>query len=214
MIAMKENPSLSESISMFPFRTERFWRTIDFGESFHAGPSWRITCAGRGAVEVQGESVGEAGRIVSDGEVVRLAGNLAFRFQRPDPASASAILELLKGVEAEGAQRVILLAPGESGRVRIGPKASCHIPIAGVEHEIELCLAPEIDPTELVVRCDGGVRTLETDSPIDPADTERRLPCPPARRIDLVLGARPTQRAPFGLALSPVDPPTMHGRLA
>lgn len=176
-------------------------------ESFHGGASWTVRPVGRGRVEV-GErgGDGEGPRPVADGDVVRLSPNVAFRFLRPDPASASAVLELLHGAEAEGAQRVLLWVGGAAGRVCVGPKANRHVPVAGVEHEVELSLEPADAPAEIVVRCAGGVRVLETDSPHDPAATERRLPCPPPRRIDVVLGARPAQRAPFGLALSPLDP--------
>ena len=96
--------------------------------------------------------------------------------------------------------------------MRVGPKRSRHLPIAGVEHEVELTLEPAPEPTELVVRCEGGARPM---TPGAPASAELRLPCPPDRRVDVVLGARPSQVAPFGLAIAPVQRPgggpTIHG---
>ncbi|MEE8466816.1 MAG: FHA domain-containing protein, partial [Planctomycetota bacterium] len=180
---------------------------LEFGESFHGGPSWRIQALGRGAVDVNGRRI-EGSSDVRDGDLVQLAANLAFRFRRPEPASTSALLEFLHGAESEGAQRVLLLAAGPSGRVRIGPKSSRCIPVSGIEHEVELTLEPAAGPLTLVVRCAGGVRVAGEDDPAERAATERHVPCPPERRVDVVLGARPSQRAPFGLSLSPIHPPS------
>lgn len=178
---------------------------LEFGESFHGGPTWRVEPLGRGEVQLNGRLI-EAATDVRDGDLVQLAANLVFQFRRPEPASASALLELLHGAESEGAQRVVLLAPGPSGRVRIGAKASRCIPVAGIEHEVELTLEPAVNPRTLLVRCSGGVRVLGQDDPSERAATERHVPCPPERRVDVVLGARPAQLAPFGLSLSPIDP--------
>jgi hypothetical protein len=176
---------------------------LTFGESFHGGPVWRIGPVGRGRVEVDGREVpGETE--LADGALVRLSPRLAFRFRRPDPASGSAVVELSRGVEADGAGRILLLAPGRAGRVRIGPKASRHVPVAGIEQEVELSLEPESGPTELRVRCAGGVRLMGEGAD---ARTELAVPCPPDRRVDVVLGARPSQRAPFGLSITALDDP-------
>ena len=181
---------------------------LTFGESFHGGPLWRIEPLGEATVLV-GDAAVEGARTLADGDLVRLAANLAFRFRRPDPSSSSALLELQHGAEAEGAQTVLLFVPGTSGRVRIGPRARRHVPVAGIEHEIDLTLEPASSPRELRVRCAGGVRRSGVDDPAGPAGVETRVPCPPAERVDLVLGARPSQRAPYGLALVPTEPPTM-----
>lgn len=198
---------------------------LDYSASFHGGPRWRVEPLGhgarRGAVSVAQESGEEQpveeSRPLADGDQVRLAPNVLIRFRRPEPASASAILEL-GGVEAEGAQRVLLFVPGSAGRVRIGSKAGRHVTVTGVEHEVELTLeCPEElndRPTELHVRCAGGVRVLGVDARDRPAQVLRALPCPPSARADLVLGARPSLRAPFGLSLAPIDPPTMPGGTA
>ncbi|MDA1264918.1 MAG: FHA domain-containing protein [Planctomycetota bacterium] len=180
---------------------------ISFGESFHGGPTWHVQPVGLGRVSVDGR-VADGVIELHDGAQVRLSEHVGFRFWRPDPASASARVELLKGLEAEGATRLLLFAPGSAGRVRIGPKTNRHVPIAGVEQEIELSLEPADEPTELIVRCGGGVRLIDGPTGLG----EVRLPCPPDRRIDVVLGARPSSQAPFGLAITPVeDRPTIHG---
>lgn len=176
---------------------------LTFGESFHGGPAWRIGPVGRGQVYIDGHEVTGDAELV-DGALVRLSPLLSFNFRRPDPASGSALVELARGVETDGAGRILLLAPGMAGRVRIGSRASRHVAVAGLEEDIELRLEPEHGPTELVVRCGGGVRMMGA---AQEAATELVLPCPPDRRLDVVLGARPSQRAPFGLSISPVEDP-------
>ena len=174
---------------------------LTFGDSFHGGPTWCVEPVGRGTASVDG-SVAEGPLELYDGAEVRLSRHLSFRFRRPDPASASASIDLLRGAEADGAARLLLLAPGAAGRVRIGAKANRHLPVAGIEHEVELLLEPAQDPRLLVVRCEGGARVLDAEAPPAPAV---RLPCPPDRRVDVVLGARPAQTAPFVLSLAPVQ---------
>lgn len=177
---------------------------ITFEESFHGGARWKITPESGGKVSVDGRRAheGEAMELI-DGAEVRLSPRVTFRFQRPDVASASARLSWLHGLEADGAPRVLLFAPGPSGRVTLGARTSRLLPVAGVEHEVELTLEPPSDPTELRVRCAGGVRRHSQD-----ATEEFTLPCPPDRRLDLVVGARPSSPVPFGLAITPVPPPS------
>ena len=99
-------------------------------------------------------------------------------------------------------------------QVRLGPLTSRHVAVAGIDHEIELSLDSEPDLPDMVVRCSGGVRRLGVDDPGQPAEVEVRVPCPPAERVDLVLGARPSQRAPYGLSLVPTAPSTIREGLA
>jgi len=181
---------------------------LEFRESFHGGPVWCVTSTGRGRLEVDGRPIAGASEL-ADGAEVRLAENLAFRFRRPETASASVLLELLRGAEAAGAQHVLLMVPGRAGRVRVGSKSNRHIPVPRIEHEIELCLAAGDGGDQLVVSCPGGVR--EVGGGEGSAATEARFPCPPSRRVDVVLGARPSERPPFGLSFAPLDSPTAQG---
>jgi len=176
---------------------------LTYAESFHAGPVWRLEALASAPVRVEGREVLGA-RSLNDGDLVRLAPNLEFRFSRPDPASATAVLELLHGAEAEGAQRVLLFVPGPTGRVRVGARTNRHVPVSGIEHEIELELEREPGGAQLVVRCAGGVRSAGGPG-LAPASGEERVALPPRARVDLVLGARPSQRAPYGLSLLPLD---------
>lgn len=168
-------------------------------ESFHHGPTWRVEPVESAHVEV-GDRPLSAPELLTDGDVVRLAPNLAFRFRLPEPSSTSAVLELFHGAESEGAVRVLLLAPGPSGRVRIGPRRLRHVPVAGLEHEVELSLVENA----LKIVCEGGVRVLGVDA-ADEAAIEKCVPFPPTRRYDVSVNARPSQRPPFCLAIDPIE---------
>jgi hypothetical protein len=133
--------------------------------------------------------------------------NLVFRFLLPEDASSSALLELTAGVESEGAARVILFSPGPSGRVRIGPNRRRHVPVAGLEHEVELSMTRG----HVKIACAGGVRVPGLGEDGMRAETEKEVPCPPSRRVDVTVNARPSQRPPFGLAIAPIDNPEGEG---
>lgn len=170
-------------------------------ESFHGGSTWFLVPRAAPA-EVDGRPVPVDGeRALTDGSHVRLSPRVEFRFRLPEPASASALLELLHGAEAEGAGRVLLLVRGVAGRVRIGPRERRHVPVADLEHEVELRLE---DPG-LVVRCAGGVRIEGLGRNPGPPTTNKTVPCPPPARIDLTVNARPSRRPPFGLCLRPLE---------
>ena len=179
-----------------------------FGESFHGGASWRLEpLEGRG-VRVDGRPVEESVELAS-GARIDLSDRVAWRFDLPDPSSASARIELLGGIEALGAPHLLLLAPGAAGRVRIASPPRRHLQIPGIEEEILLSLEPLSDPRELAIECAGGVRLTGGGD----AHTRLRLPCPPDRRLDVIVGARPSQVVPFCLSIAPVLPegrgPTM-----
>jgi len=175
-------------------------------ESFHAGTSWSLEpspllehVSPFARIEVDGREL-RGRRSLSDRDLVQLSQNLGLRFRLPEAASRSALLELLHGAEAEGAQRVIVLTPGTAGRVRIGPRANRHVPVAGLEHEVVLTL----EASALRVACEGGVRLHGADgSPLDAA-REVCIPLPLERRVDVTANARPSQTPPFGLALAPL----------
>ncbi|MCP3917750.1 MAG: hypothetical protein GY711_19575 [bacterium] len=175
-------------------------------ESFHAGTSWSLEPSSLlehvsplARIEVDGREL-RGRRSLSDRDLVQLSQNLGMRFRLPEAASRSALLELLHGAEAEGAQRVIVLTPGAAGRVRIGPRANRHVPVAGLEHEVVLTL----EASALRVACEGGVRLHGADGrPLDAA-REVCIPLPLERRVDVTANARPSQTPPFGLALAPL----------
>lgn len=164
--------------------------TLVRADSLHSGPGWRIEACGHEQVTVAGALVPAGGRRLASGERVRLGANLEFSLQLPDPSSASAVLELERGAECAGARRILLLAPGPGGRVRIGPARHHHVPVPGLEFE-------------LVLEWQGA--ELELSSEIEFAGAlegaRGRLPFPPGERLALTCGTSRGSRPPFGLAL-------------
>ena len=180
---------------------------LSIAETFHAGPRWSIAALSGSRILVGGRLVERTPALLVDGDQVQLAPNLAFRFRSPDPASASAVLDLQSGADCQGARHVLLFAPGVGGRVRIAARIDRHIPVPELTQEVSL----EIDGPSLVVRCPGGVRVQGGVAPhVAPpmtregADPAFVLPLPPTQAIALNLGARPANRPPFGLTFSPV----------
>lgn len=197
----------SEAASL-PFLADVENRHVRFmcSESFHAGIQWRLERLAARNVRINGETLGEKAELLSDGDEVVLAQNLRLRFRQPDSTSGSAVLDLSAGAECQGVRRIVLLARGEAGRVRIGSKTNRHIPVPNLAHEIEL----EWVKDELRVRCAGGVRAA--GGPLDPSGaTSISIPCPPRAPYSLVLGARTNARPPFGIHLRPTEPPPSSG---
>jgi hypothetical protein len=134
---------------------------------------------------------------VADGDALLLGTNLRVIFRQPDPASASAVLDLLGGVDCLGAAHVVLLAPGVGGRVRIGARGGRHVRVPNLEPGFELALAP------------GGI-AVTSAAGIGLGAAERAsevlLPFPPERRMDLSVGAPlPGGRPPFSFSLAAVS---------
>jgi len=170
-----------------------FW-----SESFHSGTEWRIEALGQGVkVHTVDVAVGQSAKL-ADGDEVELSPNVRFHFRLPETASTSSLLELQRGLESEGAVRVLVLARGAAGRIKIGPHEARHIPVAGLEHEVTLALRD----AALEIHCAGGVRVLGVDGG---AQESCRLPFPPPLRVDVTINARPSQRPPFALTLRPLE---------
>ena len=151
------------------------------------------TCALPICVTIADEPVPAAGRRLAPGARARLGENLEFRLELPGPSSASAVLELQRGVECAGARRIVLLAPGPGGRVGIGPTPCHHVHVPGLDFELSLEWC-------------GEVLELASELPFEGALTgERgRVPFPPPGRLALSCGKPRGSRPPFGLSFEPV----------
>jgi len=174
-------------------------------ESFHGGLSWVLTIEpGAAAPVVDGQPVEDPSRPIAlvDGVEVVFGRGASFRVRRSDPSSASIMLELMHGAEVAGARRVLLMAFGEGGRVRVGPRRRRHIPVGGLACDIEIILerAGEQGPAHVLVRCEGGARRTTS---VGERTTEVMLDLPLEERVDLALGAAPDRLPPFGIALRP-----------
>lgn len=185
---------------------------LELEPSFYAGLVWTLRLHADSPVASVGGRDLKAGEAHSllHGDEVRLGSAAEFRVRQPDAASASVILELVRGTEVDGARRVLLLAAGESARARIGSRGSRHLVVPGLEADIEL-LRPEGAGADgkpraaldaVLLRCAAGVR-LASGSP-DGA-TEWSTPLPLGGRVFLSSGADPGRLPPFGIALRPLS---------
>jgi len=165
-------------------------------DSFQLGPGWTLTPLQSERVMVDGNPLAAEGRRISGGERVRLGENLELELQYPDPASASAVLELLRGQECLGARRVLLLAPGRGGRARIGASRAHHVCVPGLEFEVAL-------------EWDGSALHLRSDVPFEgvPAGETPALPLPLRSRVTFDAGKPRGSRPPFALTLEPLPWP-------
>jgi len=162
--------------------------------SFAGGPTWRIEPIAGECARVAGALLVEP-RDLASGDEVELARNLAFRFSLPDPASETAVLELLGGTECAGATHVILFAEGPGGRIGIGASRERHVRVP----------RPEL---ELVLFWQAGRLFLVSEARISGAERNEAgisLPCPPARRCVASVAPESSSRAPFGLAIEPAE---------
>lgn len=176
-------------------------------EDFHAGARWCIAPEVGANLVVNTREIGTGGVALADGDEVRLARNLAFRFAAKERGSSAARLELAGGTECRGAPRVLLLPVGEGGRARIGNSAARTIPVADLEHEIELAAENSSVGSSVTVRCVVGVAPTSSTVPTrGSAEPEARLALPLTLQVTLVARARPAGKAPFALIFRPVRP--------
>jgi hypothetical protein len=162
--------------------------------TFAAGPRWTVEPFPGEVLRVGGRPA--AGRVeLSAGEEVELAHNLAFRFTLPDPASATARIELLCGAECLGATQVLLLAEGAGGRLGIGAGAQRHVRVPQPGVELELVRSGE----RLLLASAAEIRGAEA------GEGGLSLPCPPPRRFVISLAPQAARLTPFSLALEPVE---------
>lgn len=183
---------------------------LELVEDFHAGARWRIAPEPGAVVLLGGRAVGESGALLRDGDDVQLARNLAFRFVAREPGSSSARLELSGGQECLGAPCILLLAPGSGGRARLGASAARLVPVAGLEHEIEIAASVDGERAALGVRCtagvSGGVSGGLAPSGGAGGEPEVRLALPLALSVTLTARARAAGKPPFALMLRPSEP--------
>lgn len=175
---------------------------LELRDSFHGGAEWGLTVVpGAADVQVDGKPLcaSDGARALHDGDRVRFGEAAEFTCRRSDPSSATMILELEGRSTVEGARRVVLLAPGVAGRMRLGPRVRRHVVVLGIATDIALVarLEPDSEST-LSVSCAAGVRVGSGEPGEDVI-----MGLPLGSRVDLALGAAPNRLPPFGLALRP-----------
>lgn len=162
-------------------------------ESFHGGPAWMIQPAEERVVRVDGAEVPAGGAALHDGVEVELSPQIRFRFRLPDPGSCSALIEFQRGVECEGANRVLLFAQGPAGRVRTGRRTDRHLVVRGAAPELSL----ELNGDQLDCSSPAGLRRPGSDS----AAQQLSVDVPPTAPLSVTVGERVGGRPPFGITL-------------
>lgn len=169
--------------------------------TFHAGRAWRVAPIGDARVELRGSDLPAGGRSLRDGDRLRVGARLGLTFLRSDSSSESALLRLDAGVEAAGAQHVVLLAPGDGGRVRIGSTAACLVAAALGGAQIELSM---VDGAWRL-RSSSGL--VPDGASLNDARTQFELPAKPARAVHLrVVMPNPADR-PRWISFAPLEDP-------
>lgn len=187
---------------------EREHAQLALHASFHGGDRWSIQAVHeRAEIAVRGVRAGAVPVELADGDRVEIARNLACIFRAPDPASSSALLELEHGAECLGAARVLLLATGRAGRVRIGARRARLVPVAGLEHDVTI----ELAGSEILLTCAGGLACGAVH--VAPAPGAALTVALPERApVFVTAGARAGAGPPFTLVLRPVDGAARGGR--
>jgi len=170
--------------------------------SLRGGSAWRIRPLGRERVRVAGKDVGPSGVQLVDGDRILLGQNVELRFRAPDPASSSVLLDMLHGIDCEGAAHVILFGRDPGGRLRVGGADQRHVRVPNCPHELELVH----DDARLFVEARLAARERAERNPGEDATRRFELDVPPAERADLAIGAAAGGRTPFGLSIVPVRP--------
>lgn len=166
---------------------------LDRRSGLRTGEAWHLTPLAGELVLLDGLAVGSEGVTLTDGAEVELAVNLSFRYELPDPGSTTAILRLGRGATCGDSTAIVLLGRGPGGRLRMGRKRGCHIPVPRLEEELDLW----IEGRRLILHSASGVQhngQLE--------ESEVGLPCPPPRRVDVSVGKVKDGRPPFALCIA------------
>ncbi len=172
-------------------------------ESFHAGPGWRVEPVGEQVIAVRGQPIDPGGAVMHDDDEVQLAGDLTFVFRRLDAASGSAILELLHGAECAGRKRVLLLAPGPFGRVRLGPLSEGYFRTSRLKEEVTL----RIEDSSLVVESPAELQVESAQAHLpglfEPISGGVRISCPPAARVEILIDREEPEDLSRSISVSP-----------
>lgn len=165
-------------------------------ESLRGGSGWRIAGQGDAPVRLDGAAVPPSGAVLGGRSSIELANNLHLRHAVPDPASRTTALDIVRGPECAGAQRIFLMAEGAAGRLVVSGAKTAHVPVASFPEELVIELGAE----GLELTCDAGVRKVG-----EAAAESIRLECPPTTRVDLLVGESRPGAPPCVVTLAPAD---------
>jgi len=168
-------------------------------QSFSGGAGWHLVPLSQELVRRNGRPLGPAGALLCDQDQLEFASNLELSFHLPDPSTSSALLVVRRGPECAGADRVLLVAPGLGGRVRLGATAQRHVRVPNLDGECELSW----NGAELELHSALGVAVRAAQA-FGESSARCVLPFPPRARTDLALGATRGPRPALWLTLEPL----------
>jgi hypothetical protein len=167
-------------------------------QSFLGGAEWQLVPLSDERVLHNGRALGPQGAPLRDQDHLELATNLELSFHLPDPSTSSALLVVRRGPDCAGASRLILVAPGAGGRVRVGATAQRHVRVPNLRGECALTW----DGNELALASELGIALSGSER--QEARAQCVLPFPPRERTDLALGAGAGARPALWLTLEPL----------
>ena len=126
--------------------------------SFHGGMLYSIQAESGKDCHVNGNRIREMR--LSHGDEIQLGQDVLLRFMLPDPGSASALLEILKGYHVDDIRKILLLkGPGRDGRIRIGNTPRAHLQAPKADQVVDLYLEcpPDGSPAALMAESESGI---------------------------------------------------------
>ncbi|TAJ20685.1 MAG: hypothetical protein EPO68_05975 [Planctomycetota bacterium] len=168
-------------------------------QSFLGGAEWHIVPLSDEPVLRNGRAVERRGAQLRDHDHLELATNLELSFHLPDPSTSSALLIVRRGPDCAGANRLLLVAPGPGGRVRVGATPQRHVRVPNLRGDCALAWNGE----ELELASELGI-ALRGAERLQEARAQCALPFPPRARTDLALGASAGAQPALWLTLEPL----------
>jgi hypothetical protein len=174
-----------------PLRHARF----ELRQSFLGGAAWKVCALSDEPIRRNEEALPAGGADLRDGDRLEFAPNLELLFQLPDQSSSSALLSVRRGADCAGATRIVLVAPGAGGRIRIGSAVQRHVRVPNFGGDCEVVW----NGAALEFASKLGVSL-----PAGGAHDSQSVAFPPRERCDLAIGRASGGRPPLWLSLEPL----------
>ena len=141
--------------------------------SFHGGMTYSIQSESGKVCHVNGKRVRESR--LNHGDEIQLGQDVLLKFLLPDPGSATALLEILKGYHLDDIRKILLLkGPGRDGRLRIGNASRVHIQTPKGDQIVDLYLEEPPDGSPPVLMAEAALRSAAPRLPwtIQPGESQ------------------------------------------
>ncbi len=138
--------------------------------SFHGGMTYSLQAESGKVCHVNGKRIRETR--LNHRDEIQLGQDVLLRFLLPDPGSASALLEILKGYHMDDIRKILLLkGPGRDGRLRIGNASRVHIQAPKADQVVDLYLDNPPDGSQAVLMAESEGE-IEVDGIRHPRTTQ------------------------------------------